>query len=46
MKYRFGMPWYGWLLLFLFLVIVPPFYKSVTAPLPAKKDNLERKQKE
>jgi hypothetical protein len=47
MKYRFGMPWYGWLLLFVLIVTVPPLLKSITAPTKQpenKKENLERKQ--
>lgn len=47
MKYRFGMPWYGWLLLFLVLVFAPTIKKQLFPPAPIvepKKQNLEKKQ--
>jgi hypothetical protein len=42
MKYRFGMPWYGWLLLFIFLVFVPTL-KTQLFP-PSKPNIVARKE--
>jgi hypothetical protein len=42
MKYRFGMPWYGWLVLFIVIVFLPEFKKLIHPQV--KKDIVDRKE--
>lgn len=46
MKYRFGMPWYGWLLLFIFLVFVPTLKQQLfpSVAVPVKPNIVSRKE--
>jgi hypothetical protein len=44
MKYRFGMPWYGWLVLFILLIFFPEIKKRIVPTPEPKKDIVERKE--